>query len=175
MGGIRLFCRILLSFIFVSCSIRGLTDGYSRLSDADKRLIGYSSKADTISKRVLMVNGMELLDKLAPNERNVVYYYNPYCRNGVCIPLSVVKETLPKDVNLYVVSRVLDQRVISEADTHTIYGIDKYYYGSKYLFKYEDRFLDELTGRDNSKMDTLNLYLFDGRRFVKPISIEHRF
>lgn len=170
-----LFCSILLSLIFVSCSIRGLTDGYSKLSDVDKRCVGYSSKGDTISKKILMVNGKELLNKLSPIGRNVVYYYNPYCRNGVCIPLSVVKETLPNDVNLYVVSRVLDQRVILKSDTYTIYGIDKYYYKSKYLFKYEDRFLDELTGRDNSKMDTLNLYLFDGRRFVKPISIEHRF
>lgn len=175
MGGIRLFCRMLLSLIFVSCSIRGLTDGYSKLSDVDKRCVGYSSKGDTISKKILMVNGKELLNKLSPIGRNVVIYYNPYCRDNMCLPLSVIKRTIPIDVRLYVVSRVLDHRVIKESEQYTIYGIDKYHYGSKYLFKYEDRFLDDLTGRDNSSHDTLNMYLFEGRRFIKPISPNYEF
>lgn len=175
MGGIRLCCKILISFLFASCSITGLTDGYSKLSQADKARVGYASLGDTISKKILMVSGAELLNRLDPNSRNVVYYYNSHCRGERCLPLSVVDNAIPKDVRLYVVSRELDHRVIKEASVYTIYGIDKYHYASKYLFKYEDRFLNDLTGRDNSHQDTLNLYLFEGRRFVQPISIDYKF
>lgn len=161
---------LLLFSLMASCRIVGLTDDYSRLSPADKKLVGYSSRRDTTNKLILMLHGREMRERLDPNQMNVVYYYNPYCKGDRCVPLSTVQKLVGDKARLYVVTRILAPHVLKQASEYRIYGMDKYYYKSKYLFKYEDRFIDELTGNTTASQDSLNLYLFRGRDFLKTIS-----
>lgn len=154
-----------------SCAMQGLTDGYSRLSDAQKREVVYSSLSHDKIAKILMLNGLELKERLGQKDINVVYYYNPNCVGDACVPLSSVRNAVGDKGKLYIVAASLEPRVLREAETYAIYGIDKYFYKSRYLFRYEYRFFDDLTDRTTSKDDTSSLYVFRGRQFVTTTSI----
>lgn len=158
---------ILSAFFFTSCTITGLTDGYSQLSPALKEKVGYSSKGDTVNKAILMVNGKELRERFDPNKTNVVFIYNPYCSAETCVHPSYVLRRLPKDAKLYVVPTILHPRAIKEAEEeYETYGMDKYYYDSKYVFKYVERFIEDLIGQKD-EMDARSLYIFKGKKYLK--------
>lgn len=161
-----------LFFCLSSCAMSGLTDGFSRLSVADRASVSYLSR-DSIrsTTSIVMLNAKELISRMDSTELNAVYYYIPNCIGDRCIPLSSIRNRLKDKAKLYVVTRSLDSQVLSEAKKQPIFGIDKYHYKKKYLFKYEKLFFDELTSRSNSEEDSLNLYLFKGHKFLKMIDL----
>lgn len=170
----RLLNSCFFILIITSCSVVGLTDGYSKLSHHSKSLVWYSSKGleGEDSSLIKMVNGKELLNTFSEDKVNVVYTFTYYCTSERCYPLSTIRNALPKDCDFYVVTRVLSPEVLKLAKEYRMYGMDKYFYKSRYLFRYEDRFFNDLTGRNNSEQDTLHLYVFNGRRFSHTTDLE---
>lgn len=167
MVDIRLNLFLILSSLFItSCTITGLTDGYSNLSPEQREKVGYSSKGDTIDKKILMVNGKELRDRFDSNKTNVVFIYNPNCNSKMCVKPSFVLNNLPDDCKLYVVPTIITPTAILESDSYDTYGIDKYYYGSNYVFKYEDKFISDLID-EKYELDENDLFIFKGKKYIK--------
>lgn len=156
-----------------SCVVAGLTDGYARLSAEDKALVSYSSQGLDHARRMQMLSGAELRQRLDSTGLNVVYFWNPACYMPRCVPPLSVEQALKGRARLYVVSRLLTHEVLEQAQRFEVYGIDRYAYRSRYLFRYEDRFINDLTGRDNARQDTLRAYLFRGRQFVRLLDPLH--
>lgn len=169
MKTIKFYCLIIITlFLLSSCVIVGLTDGYSSLSPSLKEKIGYSSKGDTTNKRIVMLNGKELRYKFDPNKTNVVFIYNPYCTGENCVVPYYVSKRLPKNAKLYIVPTVLMPRVFKDAEDFETYGMDKYYYGEKYIYKYIDKFLGDLTGPTyNPESEYMDLFVFKGKDLIK--------
>lgn len=175
MVGIESSYRRLLSLALflglMSCNIVGLTDGYSRLSKSDKDCVFYSSRGGK-GRGLKMLNGKELSLLLDSAKVNIVYYFNPYCSGDECYPISSVIHRAPKDANVIIVTRAITSDILRSNELYKVYGIDKFYYGKKYLYAYEDKFFNDLTGRDSSKNDSLPLYIFNGRHFLRTSKLE---
>lgn len=161
---------LLLGITFLSsCSISGLTDGYSKLPEHDKLRVTYLSQGG--QGDFLMTNGQRLRSEFKSGEYNVVYYFIPDCSSPNCVPISSVANALPSGVNLFVVTRSLTSDVIALSSKHKIYGMDKHHYNSRYTFKVEERFFNDLTGREDSSQDAKNLYLFYGDTFLRLLDL----
>lgn len=115
-----------------------------------------------------MLNGKELRDRFDLDKTNFVFIYNPYCSAETCVYPSYILRRLPKNSKLYVVPTILHPRVIKEAEEYKTYGIDKYYYNSKYLFNYEDKFISDLIG-EKYELDASDLFIFRGRKYIKRV------
>lgn len=154
-------------FLTTSCRIYGLHDAYKWLGKYDQGDVSYLSQGEKKSNSpVLMLNGKALYERLEDNRYNVVYQFVPHCRGEACIPISALKRQVGEKGRVYLVTSYLTPQLVELGRNEQIYGMDRYYYGTKRPGKMYGRFYDELTSSTGTEMDTTNLYVFKGKQYI---------
>lgn len=85
-----IFYLCFLSIMFSSCYIKGLTNGYKQLTDAEKGLVHFNTNKNIskYSDTIFAYNGSDFKKTLLQNNKTVVYKWSANCSSKSCIPLT---------------------------------------------------------------------------------------
>lgn len=170
--------RILLGVVILglcsSCvSITGLTDGYDKLSSANKEHVCYLREIGASgvknSDAIYLVSAAELKKIIDRSDKRyqIVYEYNPNCPSDVCVPISTFVSLCEKyDAEPIVLVRYLDNALfdLSVGDI-PLYGIDHSMYKPRAVYKYVPLYLTDLTGNEIKDDGSGNLFVFEKGSF----------
>ncbi len=167
---------VFIVFIFQSCTIIGLKDGYNKLSDNNKnRVITYKDSISLGDGFIQVVNHYQLHEILKKdnNEYQIVYDFIPHCSTKSCISTVAFLEICKSySITPVVVSRYLDNSLFNLGFSEIkLYGIDNKFYGTSYVLKYISRFYDNLTNGISDGDYGSNMLLFREGDFLRCIDI----
>lgn len=181
--------RIALALLLVvsvcsSCiSVHGLTDGYDKLSPANKeRVVRYDGLKDgegveaRPSKNIYLVTADELSQIIDRSDKafQIVYEYNPGCPSDVCIPIASFVSICEKyGAEPIVLARYLDDTLFDlYVPDVPIYGIDHSKYKPNYVYKYVPLYLTDLTGVEMKDDGSGNLFVFEKGSFATRTDVQ---
>lgn len=157
---------LLLITILSSCisgSFKGLTNGYK--SENDNLTIRFDG-ANTFNKKnnkniIYATNGIDLQERLAQNDKSMVYFWSVNCHSDVCAPLFVVQRLCDKNnIELYIVLDYYDSKINKFYDQvdNAILSADHKYYKTRMANKLSRKFRTDLIG--TTPKDTLSWYRY---------------
>jgi hypothetical protein len=168
-----LFGTLLLN----SCTIYGLTNDYSKLTDDEKSLI--HTKTDFLnlkSKNIYVINGTELKTELKKNEKSLVYIFTNGCTSKSCMPMSTY-ESFAKENNykLYLVMSGYGHlySTTQQRFDSPLFTIDYGYYDTKYRSTAWDRLENDLRNKPKkfkTKSFEGSLFFFERDKLVKVLN-----
>lgn len=163
----QLLVFISLIAISISCSIRGITNDYDKLTETQKtKIVQLINFDDAKPGLVHKINGSQLRSELKKHTKSIVYIFKNGCTSDYCKPL-MVYESYAK-ANGYSLFLVMDGYINLDAslDQHisgTLFAIDNYHYKNNKRVTYTKYFINELLGKPlDSKQEEYkgNLFLF---------------
>lgn len=171
----RILLGVVILGLCLSCvSITGLTDGYDKLSSANKEHVCYLREIGASgvknSDAIYLVSAGELKKIIDRSNKRyqIVYEYNPNCPSEVCVPVSTFVSLCKKyDAEPILLARYLDNALFDlRVDEVPFYGIDHKMYKPRAVYKYVPLYLTDLTGREMKDDGSGNLFVFDEGSFV---------
>ncbi len=165
----KFFLLIAITGIVTACAIRGITNDYDKLTEAQKtKIVQLNSFNDVKPGLVHKINGAQLRAELKNHAKSIVYVFKNGCTSDYCKPL-MVYESYAK-ANGYSLFLVMDGYINLDAslDQHiagVLYAIDNDYYKNNKRNVYSRYFTNEICGRTfDSKEGEYkgNLFLFTG-------------
>lgn len=166
------FC--FLSIVFSSCYIKGLTNGYKRLTAAEKGFVHFNTTASIsrYSDTIFAYNGSDFKKTLLQNNKTVVYRWSANCSSKSCIPLTASQYFCDKNgYELVVLLEYFDlqkQRQLG-MPVNALILADFKYYQTNIADKATNLFIKDLTSlkpKDTS-IGFKRFLFFEGDKFVK--------
>lgn len=165
---------LLSSFtIFLNCTIYGLTNDYTKLTQNEKILI---SKFESFEKleiqKIYQINPKQLKKEIQKHPKSLVYVFKNGCTSKLCLPMNVYINFA--EVNDYQLFMVMDgfanlQETLSQDAETPYFAIDNDYYGISNRNKYIRYFENELMNlpKETKHKEYLgNLFFFENGKFV---------
>ena len=165
-----LFGTILLN----SCTIYGLTNDYSKLTDDEKSLINTKTDFSNLkSKNIYVINGAELKNELRKNENSLVYIFTNGCTSKTCLPMSTYESYAKENnYNLYLVMSGYGNlyATTQQRFDSPLFTIDYDYYDTKYRSTAWNRLENDLRNKPKdfkTKPYEGNLFFFKKDKLIK--------
>lgn len=170
---------VLLLFCPSCITITGLTDGYDKLSEANRQRVvrlGEFTQRTSSEANIVLVSAAEVdsLLQSSDKEYQLCYLYVPHCPSEACIPVSSFVTLCKKyDMEPVVITRYLDNVLFEQTFSIPIYAMDHTKYGTNVVFKYAPRFMSDLTKTEIKDDDPGNLFLFRHGSYVARTDVNH--
>ena len=171
---IFLIAGIILFALLYGCnfSIAGLTSGYSRLSEENKKQIVFLDTAENVCEiekegKIYAITGDQLYKCIEKKENVIVYSWVPHCTSSSCYLLSYVQSYCDSHgFTLYVIASYYDStRMLVEQENISmpLFSANEKYYKTKYRSKYTKLFMKDLLKDDKlaNEIWHKNIFIFN--------------
>lgn len=163
MKKIIIICLILTNISCVSGSFKGFSSGYKKEKEnLSIKFLDEIIEMNQLDKtNIYAINGHTLKTELKRNNKSLVYFWDPLCHSGFCIPLSRVQAYCNKNnINLFVVIDYYDKSILDQQTicTNPIFSINHKYYKTNYSNKFARRFKKDIL--NETPKDTLIWYKY---------------
>lgn len=149
-----------------SCYIKGLTNGYKRLSTEEKQNIVFDKKncISQYTDTIYAYRGKDFQKCLFTNDTSVVYRWDPNCSSKSCIPLTLLQYYCDKKkYTLYVLLEYFDfpKQKILGSPAKSIIVSDFKHYKTNFADASTNSFIEDLTSLDKkNKLIKFKRFLF---------------
>ena len=163
--------KLLIFFIVTivvlsSCYIKGLTNGYKRVTFEDKKRIVFENKncIEQYLDTIYAFNGKDIKKCLTQHDTSVVYRWDPNCSSKSCIPLTGAQYYCDtKKYNLYVLLEYFDfpKQQTFGSPAKSIIISDFKHYKTNLADASTNAFIEDLTSLDKkNKLIRYKRFLF---------------
>lgn len=162
-----------VSQFITSCSIKGNFKGLYSYYESEKKVSPNLFKKNVqictlkYNQYVYIINGINLKNCIASEEKSLIYIWEPHCKSKFCLPLGTIQEICKeKGIKLYIVAQYYDSELMSKKYNldSPIFGIDTEYYNTNLVEKYVTKFIHDFN--INKEIGERYLY-FENGNFVK--------
>lgn len=166
-------CVIFASLLFSGCVIQGLFSGYDTLSKEDKeRVIDVSDQADILEvenyNSVYLITPENLKQAMRGYDRNVIYLWNPFCKNETCISPSIARiKAEEKGYTFWLVSTSFYNNIATIDFGIPVYGMTESV-ERKIVSKYIKNFVKNI-GCENYDYESYIVFNESGYRYLNDI------
>lgn len=149
-----------------SCYIKGLTNGYKRVTFEDKKRIVFEKKdcVDQYSDTIYAYKGKDIRKCLISKDTSVVYIWDPNCSSKSCIPLTGAQYYCDtRKYELYVLLEYFDfpKQQTFAPPTKSIIISDFKHYNTNFADASTNAFIEDLTTLDKKdKLIKFKRFLF---------------
>lgn len=159
-----------------SCTIVGLTNDFSKLTDEEKNLIVTNTDfLDLKNKKIHVVNGQDLKNEFKKNEKSMVYIFTNGCPSDYCLPMNSYENyAVENNYKLYLVMSGYGnlQSALQQNFNSPLFAIDYSYYDTKFRSVAVRKLENDLRGRPLNYKEKIyegNIFFFEKDKLVKVV------
>ncbi len=162
---------ILFLILNTSCSIidmKGFSSGYKNLSEGERSAVidKTGQPLSTLSNdgNVYLVTASDLLHEMKRHKKTLLYIWSPECKSpGDNLLLKMESYCRSNDITLVIIQEYFSFKSIPDQNqlSAPIYGINTQYYKSDQCSRYTNRFILELTGKEEKEISYSRYFLFE--------------
>ena len=172
---LRIMMFILPILFLISCSIRGFTNDYGKLTPKEKSKIIQLKKFENLSQdTIYKINAIQLKEELLKYDFAMVYEFTNGCSSEFCRPLVVYENYAKKHhYKLFMVMNGFANldKSLGQNFTSPLFAIDGDYYKKRIRAVYTQYFDNELRSKPLKDKDWMGgIFLFEQGRYVKTLS-----